>query len=84
MQRVRDRRIGLLLAAVATTLAARTNIAYWNTVKTLTTGTQVPITAGSRAIRGEIERITDDVHVVISGNGQAMFGRAQVLERSSL
>ena len=71
-------RLGALLAVVATTLAAQTNAADWNTVKAITTGTQVRVTAGSRTVRGEIERTTDDVFVVTSGNGQEMFERQQV------
>ena len=71
-------RIGVLLAFVATTLVAQTSVADWNTVKALTPGTQVRITAGSRTIRGEIERTTDDVLVVTSGNGQEMLDRQEV------
>ena len=41
-------------------------------------GAQVRITAGSRSVRGEIERTTDDIFVVASGKGQEMFDRQQV------
>ncbi len=71
-------RLGVLLALMATTLAAQTNVADWNTVKALTTGTQVRITVGSRTVRGEIDRTTDDALVVTSGKGQEMFDRQQV------
>ncbi len=71
-------RLSIVLAVVATTLGAQTNVADWNTIKALTTGTQVRITAGSRSVRGEIERTTDDILVVTSGKGQEMFDRQQV------
>ena len=71
-------RLGVLLAVVATTLVAQTNVADWNTVKVLTPGTQVRINAGSRTIRGEIDRATDDVLVVTSGRGQETVDRQQV------
>lgn len=71
-------RLGVLLVVVATTLVAQTNVGDWNTVKALTTGTQVRITAGSRSVRGEIERTTDDILVVTSGKGQEMFDRQQI------
>ena len=71
-------RLSIVLAVVATTLGAQTNVADWNTVKALTTGTQVRITAGSRSVRGEIERTTYDIFVVASGKGQEMFDRQQV------
>ncbi len=71
-------RLGVLLVAMATPLAAQTNVAAWNAVKALTTGTQVRVTVGSRTIRGEIERTTDDVLVVTSGKSQEMFDRQQV------
>jgi len=66
-------RLGVLLALIATTLAAQTNVADWNTVKALTTGTQVRITIGSRTVRGEIDQATDGALVVTSGKGQEMF-----------
>ncbi|MBZ5636846.1 MAG: hypothetical protein LAO55_27295 [Acidobacteriia bacterium] len=71
-------RLGAGLALLTTTMAAQTNVADWNTVKALTTGTQVRITAGSRTVRGEIERTTDDVLVVTTGKGQEMFDRQEV------
>ena len=71
-------RLGLLLAVLSPTLAAQTNVADWNAVKALTVGTEVRITAGSRSIRGEIERTTDDVLVVTARKGQEMFERQQV------
>jgi hypothetical protein len=71
-------RLGLLLAVLSPTLVAQTNVADWNAVKALTVGTEVRITSGSRSIRGEIERTTDDVLVVTSRKGQEMFERQQV------
>jgi hypothetical protein len=71
-------RLGLLLVVVATTLAAQTNVPDWNAVKALTAGTQVRITAGSRSIRGEIERTTDDVLVVTSGKGEETLSRQDI------
>lgn len=71
-------RMSVLLALLTTTLAAQTNVADWNTVKALTTGTQVRISAGSRTVQGEIERSTDDVLVVASRKGQEMFDREQI------
>jgi len=70
--------LGAGLVLLTTTMAAQTNVADWNTVKALTTGTQVRITAGSRTVRGEIERTTDDVLVVTTGKGQEMFDRQEV------
>jgi hypothetical protein len=71
-------RLGPLLALVATTIAAQTNVTNWNTVKALTTGTQVRITTGSRTLRGRIDRITDDALEVTSGQGRETFYRQQV------
>jgi hypothetical protein len=72
------RRVGTLLALVTTTLAAQTSLTNWNTVKALTVGTEVRITAGSRTVRGTIDRITDDTLVMTSGKIQEMFDRQQV------
>jgi hypothetical protein len=52
--------------------------ADWNAVKTLTAGTEVRITAGSRTVRGAIDRITDDTLAITAGKGQEMFDRQQV------
>jgi hypothetical protein len=70
--------MSLLLALIATTLAAQTNVADWNTVKALTTGTQVRITIGSRTVRSEIDQATDGALVVTSGKGREMFDRQHV------
>ena len=59
-------------------MAAQTNVTNWNTVKALTTGTDVRITAGSRTVSGKIDRITDDNLVVASGKGQEMFTQQEV------
>ncbi len=69
-------RLAALLALLGTTLAAQS--ADWNTVKALTTGTPVRITAGPRTVRGEIIRATDDALVIASSKGQEMFDRPQV------
>ena len=71
-------RLGALLALVATTAVAQTNVTDWNTVKALTTGTEVRITAGSRTVSGKIDRITDDTLVVTSGKGPEMFTQQEV------
>jgi hypothetical protein len=70
--------LGTLLALVATTIAAQTDTPGWNTVKALAPGTQVRITAGSRMVRGQIDRITDDALLMISERGQETFDRQQV------
>ena len=71
-------RSGALLAVVATTLAAQTNIADWNNLTALSAGTQIRITSDSRTIRGKVDRITDGVLVVTSGKGQETLNRQQV------
>lgn len=72
-------RLGALLALLAATTAAQTSAVNWNSVKTLTAGTQVRVTAGSRTVRGQIDRITDDALVETSGKGQETFERQQIL-----
>ena len=64
------------------TVAAQTNATNWNTVKALTTGTDVQIAASSRTVRGKIDRVTDDTLVVTSGKGQEMFTQAEVTQVS--
>lgn len=71
-------RLGALLALAATSVAAQTNVTDWNTVKALTAGTEVRVTAGSRTVRGKIDRITDDTLVVTSGKGPEMFTQQEV------
>lgn len=71
-------RLGVLLALLAATTAAQTSAANWNSVKTLTAGTQVRVTAGARTVHGQIDRITDDALVETSGKGQETFERQQV------
>lgn len=68
---------GAVLALLTTTMAAQTT-ADWNVVKALTGRTEVRIIVGSRSVRGEVERITNDVLVVTTRNGQEMFDRPQV------
>ena len=65
-------------AATLLALAAATMSADWNAVKTLTPGTEVGITAGSRTVSGTIDRITDDTLAISAGKGQEMFDRKQV------
>jgi hypothetical protein len=69
---------GALLALLATAMAAQTSVANWDTVRALTNGTQVRITADSRTVRGKIDRITDDALMVTSGKGPETFDRQQV------
>jgi hypothetical protein len=71
-------RIGLLLTVVAANLIAQTGGPDWNTIKALTRGTQVRVVVGSRVVRGEIERSTDDVLAVTSRTGQEMFDRQEI------
>jgi hypothetical protein len=68
----------LILALVATTAAAQTKPTEWNTVKALTTGTDVRITTDSRVVHGKIVRATDDDLLLISGKGQEMFTHQDV------
>lgn len=71
-------RTAAVLLLLAATVAAQTTINDWNTVKALTTGTDVRITAGSRTVRGTIDRVTDDTLMVTSGKGQEMFTQPEV------
>src|ERR1700674_2129985 len=63
---------------MATTAAAQKNAGDWNTVKALTTGTDVRVTTGSRTVSGTIDRITDDTLVMTSGKGSEMFNQQDV------
>jgi hypothetical protein len=72
-------RITAVLLLVAAIAAAQTNASNWNTVKALTTGTDVRILNGSRTVGGKIEGVTDETLVVNSGKGQETFGQQQVL-----
>jgi hypothetical protein len=60
------------------TAAAQSPIQNWETVKSVTTGTEVRIAIGSRTVRGDMIRATDDALVVASGKGQEMFTNQQV------
>ncbi len=71
-------RLGALLILMATTVAAQADLANWNAVKALNTGTQVRVAAGSRTVRGAIDRTTDDALIVTSGKGQETFNRQEV------
>jgi hypothetical protein len=71
-------RLGALLALVATTAVAQKIAGDWNTVKALTTGTEVRITTGSRTVSGKVDRITDDTLVMTSGKGSEMFTQEEV------
>ena len=63
---------------MATTALAQKNAGDWNTVKALTTGTEVRITTGSRTVSGKVDRITGDTLVVTSGKGSEMFTEQEV------
>jgi hypothetical protein len=63
---------------MATTAVAQKNAGDWNTVKALTTGTDVRVTTGSRTVSGTIDRITDDTLVMTSGKGSEMFNQQDV------
>jgi hypothetical protein len=71
-------RIAVMLVLLASTLAAQPNLTDWNTVKTLATGADVRITAGSRTVRGKILRTTDEALVLALGKGQEMFMQQEV------
>ena len=71
-------RLAALLALVAAHLTAQTSVNNWNTVKALTSGTSVRITAGSRTVSGKVDRITDDALVATSEKGEEVFDRQQV------
>jgi hypothetical protein len=63
---------------MATTAVAQKNAGDWNTVKALTTGTEVRITTGSRTVSGKVDRITDDTLVMTSGKGSEIFNQQDV------
>ena len=71
-------RLGTMLALVAMNTAAQTDLRNWSTVEALTTGIEVRITAGSRTVRGKIDRITDDALTMTSGKSQGTFDRQQI------
>jgi hypothetical protein len=71
----------LLLAAF--TAAAQSPASNWDNVKAITTGTELRIAIGSRTLRGDFVRATDDTLVVASGKGQEMFTQQEV-ERVSI
>lgn len=71
-------RIGALLAVAAAAMDAQTSVTSWDTVKSLTAGTPVRVTAGNSTVRGKVERITDDGLMVTSGKGEHAFDRQQV------
>jgi hypothetical protein len=71
-------RLGALLALVATTAVAQKSASDWNTVKALTTGTDVRITTGSRTVSGKVDRITDETLTMTSGKGSEMFSQQDV------
>ena len=68
----------LLLLLLTTAMTAQTNVANWDTVKALESGTQVRVTAGGSTVRGRIDRITEDALTVTSGKGQETIDRQQV------
>ena len=76
-------RIAALLLLLAASVAAQTNVTNWNTVKALTAGTDVRIMAGSRTVRGKIDRISDYTLVLTSRKDQEMFTQ-QDLTRVSI
>jgi hypothetical protein len=71
-------RLGALFALVATTAVAQKSAGDWNTVKALTTGTDVRVKTGSRTVSGKLDRITDDTLVMTSGKGSEMFSQQDV------
>ncbi len=71
-------RFAAVLALLVATAAAQPTAASWDSVKALTTGTDVRISAGPRTVRGKIDRITDDALTVTSGKGQEMFTQQDV------
>lgn len=71
-------RFAAALALLVATAAAQPTAASWDSVKALTTGTDVRILAGPRTVRGKVYRITDDTLAVTSGKGQEMFTQQDV------
>ena len=71
-------RVAAILVVMAVNAAAQPNSTNWNTVKALTSGADVRITAGSRTVGGKIVRVTDDDLLLISGKGQEMFAQHDV------
>jgi hypothetical protein len=71
-------RLGALLALLATTAVAQKKAGDWNTVKAISTGTDVRVTTGSRTASGKIDRVTDDTLTMTSGKGSEMFSRQDV------
>jgi hypothetical protein len=72
------RTLAVLLLLAAFTAAAQSPNQKWETVKSLTTGTEVRIAFGSRTVRGDLIRATDDTLVVAAGKGQEMFTRQEI------
>jgi hypothetical protein len=71
-------RLGALLALLATTAVAQKKAGDWNTVKAISTGTDVRVTTGSRTVSGTIDRITDETLTMTSGKGSEMFSQQDV------
>jgi hypothetical protein len=71
-------RLGTLLALLATTAVAQKKAGDWNTVKALSTGTDVRVKTGSRTVSGTIDRVTDDTLTMTSGKGSEMFNQQDV------
>lgn len=67
-----------MFVGMAATAAAQANPTDWNTVKALSSGTDVRVTIGPRTVSGKIIRTTDDDILLVSGKGQEMFARQEV------
>ena len=75
-------RLAAVLVLMAATVAAQISLPDWETVKLLSTGTEIRIVTGSRTVRGDLIRATDDTLVVASGKGQETFAHQQVSDVS--
>jgi hypothetical protein len=71
-------RVGTLLALLGTTAVAQKKAGDWNTVKAISTGTDVRVKTGSRTVSGTIDRVTDDTLTITSGKGSEMFSQQDV------
>jgi len=73
---------GAVLFVFALAAAAQSPAQNWNSVKTLSVGTSVRISVGSRTVSGQVQGVTDDSLAVDSGKGQEMFTRQEVVRVS--
>lgn len=68
----------MLVLAFAAAVAAQSPSKNWDSVKSLTTGQSIRITAGSRSISGSLQSATDDSLTLDTGKGSQVFTRQEV------